>query len=349
MSQMAADGPVAVLGGGSFGTVLANVLAHNGLDVRLWLRDAEVAADIRERRCNSRYFPDLRLHESLQALVDPAQALDGVEGALFTLPSHALRGAMAQLAPLLAPGTRLISTIKGIEHDGFLTMSQVLLELAPSCPIGVLSGPNLAGEIARGEITGTVLASADERLRRWGRRILGNAYFHIYPSTDVIGVELAGALKNIYAIVSGIASEYGVGHNSSSLIQTGAVVEMSRFARRCGANPATFLGLAGLGDLLASCHSPDSRNYRLGQALGRGADLGAAQREVAQTVEGIPTLLAVHARARALNAHMPIVNGLYAMLYEGHSITEVVSAMLRLPDGQAPELEWPRMGADDGS
>ncbi len=336
---MTTDDPVAVLGGGSFGTVLAHVLAQNGVDTRLWLRNTELAQEICEQHRNTAYLPNLRLHDQLRALTDPAQALAGVSGVLIALPSHVMRDTLLSIAPLLAPGTCIISAVKGIEHSGFLRMSQVLQELLPACTIGVLSGPNLAMEIARCEITGTVLASEDEQLRSWGRRILGNAYFHVYPSTDVIGVELAGALKNIYAIVSGIASECGVGYNSISLIQTGAVVEMSRFARRCGANPDTFMGLAGLGDLLASCHSPDSRNHRLGRALGRGVDLDAAQQEVAQTVEGIPTLRAVHDRARAINAHMPIVNGLYAMLYEGRSIPEVVREMLRLPAGQDVELE----------
>ncbi len=336
---MLSNGPVAVLGGGSFGTVLANVLAVNGHDVRLWLRDSDCAEQINRQHRNPRYLPQLELHPGLRAMTDPQLALDRVRGVLVALPSHTLREVMGTLAPLLPTGSYVISTIKGIEHPRFMRMSQVLRELLPSSPVGVLSGPNLALEISRREITGTVLASEEESLRSWGRRVLGNPYFRVYPSIDVTGVELAGALKNIYAIVSGIATSRGVGYNSISLIHTGAVLEMSRFARRYGANPTTFLGLAGLGDLLASCHSPDSRNYRLGLALGAGIDLATAQREVVQTIEGIPTLQAVRLRARELSVHMPIVNGLHALLYEGHSIAEVVGNMLNLPAGQEPELE----------
>ncbi|MBO6754549.1 MULTISPECIES: NAD(P)H-dependent glycerol-3-phosphate dehydrogenase [Spongiibacter] len=319
---------VAIVGGGSFGTAIANIVADKGHDVCLWMRNAERADEVNTQRCNSAYLPGIALNPSLRASADLADAVDGCDVVFVAVPSKSCREVARQLAPLLAAGTMVVSTTKGMEAETNKLMSQVLGEELGDVSIGVMSGPNLAKELAAREITGTVIASEDESLTRCIQDLLQCAYFRVYAGSDVYGVELAGALKNVYAIVAGLAAALGVGHNTISMLITRSLAEMSRYAVREGADPLTFLGLAGVGDLFVTCTSPLSRNYRVGFELGKGRDLNEVVAELGQVAEGVNTLKLLKQQSEVLDIYMPLVNGLYGIIYEGKTVSDVIGGMM---------------------
>ncbi len=319
---------IAVLGGGSFGTVIANIMANNGHDVTLWLRKAERASEINDRHINSAYLPDYALNPSLKAATRLDEAVRGCDIVFMAVPSRSCRDVARELSQFIEPNAVLVSTTKGIEHDGFKLMSEVLAEELPNVPIGVLSGPNLAHEMAAGQITATVIASADETLNETIQELLHSGTFRVYASSDVFGVELGGALKNVYAIMAGMAAALGIGQNTVSLLLTRSLAEMSRFAVRKGADPMTFLGLSGVGDLIATCISPLSRNYRVGYELGKGRQLDDIVAELGQVAEGVNTLKLLKQKAEELDVYMPLVTGLYGVIYEHKSIDDVVGGLM---------------------
>lgn len=319
---------VAIVGGGSFGTAIANIVADNGHDVCLWMRNAERVAEVNEQHSNSAYLPDISLNPALRASTDLAETVTGCDVVFVAVPSKSCRDVARQLAPLLADGTMVVSTTKGIEADSNELMSEVLREELGNVSIGVMSGPNLAKELAAREITGTVIASADEQLTQCIQDLLQCSYFRVYAGSDIYGVELAGALKNVYAIVAGLAAALGVGHNTISMLVTRSLAEMSRYAVQKGADPLTFLGLAGVGDLFVTCTSPLSRNYRVGYALGQGRDLNEVVAELGQVAEGVNTLKLLKQQSQQLDIYMPLVNGLYAIIYEGKTVQEVIGDMM---------------------
>lgn len=325
---MAKQHKVAVLGGGSFGTAIANIMATNGHHVCLWLRNEERAAEINQQHVNSAYLPDLSLHQGLSASADLEAAVTGCDIVFMAVPSHSCRDVAKTVAPFIASGVILVSTTKGIEHEGFKLMSQVLADELPQARIGVMSGPNLAREIAAGQITATVIASQDEALNKTIQDLLHCGTFRVYASSDVYGVELGGALKNVYAIIAGMAAALGIGQNTISVLLTRSLAEMSRFAVHKGADPMTFLGLSGVGDLIATCMSPLSRNYRVGYQLGQGKDLSQVVAELGQVAEGVNTLKILKEQADAQEIYMPLVSALYDVIYCGKTIKEVVGMMM---------------------
>ncbi|MHA7878390.1 MAG: NAD(P)H-dependent glycerol-3-phosphate dehydrogenase [Saccharospirillum sp.] len=319
---------IAVLGGGSFGTAVANIAASNGLTVSLWMRSEKQAEDIRHNRENSRYLPGYKLHERLHPELDLAAAVAPADVVFVAVPSKAFRSVVEQCVPLLKTGAALISLTKGIEPGTFKLMSQILQEQAPGREIGVISGPNLAREIADRQISATVIASYSQPLRQRVQEMLSSQTFRVYGNPDIYGVELAGALKNIYAIVTGMATALGMAENTRAAIITRSLAEMSRFAVRLGANPMTFLGLAGVGDLIVTCSSKLSRNYRVGYYIGEGDSLKQAIKRVGETAEGINTLRMVHDKAAEMQVYMPLVNGLYAIIFDNQPIREVSSRLM---------------------
>ena len=319
----------AVIGGGSFGTVLANQLARNGCRVTLWLRDEAVATAINRQRRNPRYLPRFRLHRGMRAVTDLDAALDGAEAVVMAVPCAATRSVAERMAARWTDGMPVISTAKGFEAKRFLRMSEVLAETLPTARIAALSGPNFAGEIASKHPTGTVVASTSPALIALAREMFDSKHFRVYGAQDVCGVELAGALKNIYAIIAGIAGAFQLGNNSTGMLVSRALAEMSRFGARFGAEPATFSGLSGVGDLLASCMSPQSRNYRIGYAFGEGMTVEEAHGRIGgQTAEGVGALPVVWRRARELGVSMPLVNGLHDVLFSGRAIAEAVNRFM---------------------
>jgi glycerol-3-phosphate dehydrogenase (NAD(P)+) len=319
--------PIAVLGGGSFGTALANLLAENGQQVRLWMRDPEQAEHIRAHRENPRYLKGVKVLQGVEPVTDLEATLAACSLIFVALPSSALRQALQPVAERLA-GKLLVSTTKGIEAKSFKLMSQILEEIAPQARIGVLSGPNLAREIAEHALTASVIACADEELCRRVQEALHGRTFRVYASNDRFGVELGGALKNVYAIIAGMGAALGMGENTKSMLITRALAEMTRFAVTMGANPMTFLGLAGVGDLIVTCTSPKSRNYQVGFALGEGLSLEAAVERLGEVAEGVNTLKVLKAKAEELRVYMPLVSGLHAILFEGRTLAQVIEALM---------------------
>ena len=319
---------IAVLGGGSFGTAIANIVAGNGHDTRQWMRDPERAENCRQLRENQYYLPGVPLHPELKITSDLEQAIDGCKIVFVAIPSKSFREVVKRVAPLLAPDTMLISTTKGIEHDSFHLMSDILREETTGMRVGVLSGPNFAKEIVEGHYTATVIASEDEELCKSIQKVLHSETFRVYSSNDVFGVELAGALKNIYAIVTGMATALDRGQNTISLLITRALAEMMRFAEAMGADPMTFIGLAGVGDLILTCSSDLSRNYRVGYLVGRGRPLEQAVAEIGQVAEGVNTVRLIKHKADELGVYMPLVSAIHAILFEERPIPEVIRDLM---------------------
>jgi glycerol-3-phosphate dehydrogenase (NAD(P)+) len=263
---------------------------------------------------------------------------------VMSVPSASFRDVTTQVAALCEPDDMVISATKGIERrpqgGGFLLMSQILDELLPTRRVGVLSGPNLAEEIADGHYTGTVVASRDDGVCDTVRQVLRSATFRVYANSDVYGVELAGALKNIYAIICGIAGGLHVGQNTMGMLITRSLAEMSRLAVSLGANPFTFLGLAGVGDLMVTCTSPLSRNYQLGSRLAQGLSLDQALEDMGKLAEGVNTLGVVCDRARELGVYMPLAFGLHRLLFDREDIGAVVTELMT--GGQPIDVEFAR-------
>ncbi|MBN7769010.1 NAD(P)H-dependent glycerol-3-phosphate dehydrogenase [Marinobacter daepoensis] len=333
---------VAVLGGGSFGTAMAKVLGENGHAVHFWMRDEGQAEEIRSTRINHRYMPGVTLEGDIRPTTDLAEAVGKAEIVLVAIPSKAFRAVIREHSTEFFDGQIVVSLTKGIEEHGFKLMSEILIEELPRCRSGVLSGPNLAAEIVNRELTATVIAAKDPEVRRTVQELLGCEYFRVYANVDVYGVELAGALKNIYAIVAGLASALNMGENARAMLITRGLAEMSRFAVSLGANPMTFMGLAGVGDLIATCTSSKSRNFRVGYAIGKGKKLDEAVQELGQVAEGIYTLKLVREKSEAIGIYMPLVRGLYEILYEGASINAVISSLMMAVQNSDVEFILPR-------
>ena len=332
---------VAILGGGNFGTAIANIVAKNGYPTHLWMRDEQQVADCIAHGENRRYLPGHPLDAHLTPTSDFTEAVARSTVCFVSVPSASFREVSEQLASFTKPQDILVSATKGIEAPGFQLMSQILGEVSNSERIGVLSGPNLAEEIADEQYTGTVIASADSKLCGTVQKMLSSETFRVYESADVYGVELAGALKNIYAIIGGMAAGLEVGQNTIGMLITRSLAEMSRFAVSMGANPLTFLGLAGVGDLLVTCTSPLSRNFQLGFRLGEGMTLQEALADLGKLAEGVNTLKVVYDRSQELNVYMPLVAGLYRVIYDGQSIEVVVSSLMSSDQGVDVEFAAP--------
>lgn len=311
---------IAVLGGGSFGTVIANIAASNGNKVSLWVRDSEQALRINSEGANTSYHPELKLSENINASDNLESVVKNASTIFIATPSSIFETIVIRIKPLILDNVQIISCTKGIKNDPFKTMTDLIKEhlcFQTLNSVGVLSGPNLAKEIAEKKVTGTVIASKDDLVINNTKKILSSETFKIYSSNDIYGVELAGALKNIYAIICGMADHLNVGENALGLILTRSMAEMSRFAVAKGADPITFLGLAGMGDLVATCTSSLSRNFQLGRSLGEGLKLTKAKENVGQVAEGIRTLDVVKAESVRLNINMPLVDSLNEIIHNG--------------------------------
>ena len=328
---------VTVLGGGSFGTAMANIAVRNGCDTMIWIRDELAASEMNQTHVNKRYLPDFTLESGLIAVTDLETAICNRDIILVAIPSHSFRNVLKQIKPFIS-AQAVVSLTKGIEAKTFNFMSDIIREELPEVPYGVLSGPNLAKEIMAGQPAGTVIASQSELVRYAVQQALHSALFRVFASDDVHGVELGGALKNIYAVAMGMAAAYKVGENTKSMILTRALAEMSRFAVKLGANPLTFLGLSGVGDLFATCNSPLSRNYQVGFALGLGKTLEQATTELGQTAEGINTIVQVRSRSEELDVYMPITSALYDVIFEGAPPLTIALSLMK--NGHRSDVEF---------
>ncbi len=320
---------IAIIGAGSWGTGLAWLMARNGRRVRLWARDAALAADIEATRRNRRYLPEAPLPAAVQATADLAAAVRGCGLLLVVVPSVGVPEMARHLAPLVPPGTTVISAAKGLDHETGRRMSVVLSEaLPPGVAVGALSGPNLAHEIIAGQPSASVVATAD---RANGRRVqlaLSSESFRAYYSPDIAGVELGGALKNPLAIAAGVADGLGYGDNTKAALMTRGMVEICRLSVALGASERTLTGLCGFGDLLATCHSRLSRNRNLGEQLGRGRRLSEIVAETTQVAEGVPTCRTALRLAREHGVDMPIFSALHRALFEDCPASVVAQALM---------------------
>ena len=324
---------VAVLGGGSFGTVLANIAASNGSDVSLWVRDSEQALRINSEGANTDYHPELQLSSNIEASEKLDEVVNNASIVLIATPSLIFETIVQRITPYIEEGAHIISCTKGIKLDPFRSMSDIISANINSNTnsVGVLSGPNLAKEIAEKKIAGTVIASSSNELIRDVKITLSSDTFKVYSSNDVQGVELAGALKNIYAIICGMADSLNVGENAVGLILTRSMAEMSRFAVAKGADPITFLGLSGMGDLVATCTSNLSRNFQLGFNLGSGLSLEESKDKVGQVAEGIRTLEVIKDESSRLNINMPLVDSLYNIIFNESSANTLINDLVNNP------------------
>lgn len=326
---MSKNTKIVVLGGGSFGTAIANMMASNGHPVVMWMRNQEHAERCQRDRVNHYYLPDYQLDDHLLITADLVAALSNAELVFFSIPSASFRQVARDAAPYIQPGCIVISTAKGIEADNFTRMSEVLEQELNQPRVGVISGPNIAKEVVDKEITATVIASADLEVCESVQQLLTTPHFRVYSNADVYGVELAGTLKNIYAIEAGMASAMGLGQNTMSVLITRSLAEMTRFAAVLGADPMTFLGLSGVGDLFVTCTSPLSRNFRIGKALAEGLTIEEATQAIGQVAEGVNTTRIVKEKADELGVYMPLASGLYGIMFEGKSVARVLHEMMQ--------------------
>ena len=330
---------VAVLGGGSFGTVLANLAASNGFNVSLWVRDSDQALRINSEGANTSYHPELKLSENIVASDNLNEVLENAEIIFIATPSIVFENIVDRISEFIDPDSFIISCTKGILEDPYRSLSEIISSKLNN-KIGVLSGPNLAKEIAENKLAGTVIASSDEDLLIAVKSILSSKHFKIYSSKDMQGVELAGALKNIYAVICGMAESLEVGENAIGLILTRSMAEMSRFAVAKGANPITFLGLSGMGDLVATCMSNLSRNYQLGFNIGSGMTLLEAKNKVGQVAEGLRTLEIVRNESSRLDIKMPLVESMYNIIYKEALPESIIDDLLNNPHEVDVEFKY---------
>ena len=321
---------IAVLGGGSFGTVLANLAASNGHNVSLWVRDSDQALRINSEGANTIYHPELKLSENILATDSLEEVLKDASMVFIATPSIIFEQIIKRISNLIEDDSYIISCTKGILGNPFRSLSEIIRERVENT-LGVLSGPNLAKEIADKKVAGSVIASSDNELINSVKSVLSSQTFKIYSSDDMQGVEFAGALKNIYAIICGMADSLEVGENALGLILTRSMAEMSRFAVAKGANPITFLGLAGMGDLVATCTSNLSRNFQLGMNLGNGLNLDEAKLKVGQVAEGVRTLEVIKAESANLNISMPLVDSLYNIVFNNASSKTFIDDLVNNP------------------
>lgn len=310
---------IAVLGAGSWGTALADVLARNGHDARLWAWSAPLAADLRSAGRNERYLPGVDLDPGLRVSHEMEHVLGGADAVLSVSPSHYVRSVMSRAAGFVEAGALLVSASKGLEVDTDLRMSQVLAEVLPeemARRVVVLSGPSFAAELARGLPTAVTLASRDETAAEAVQEMFQNDRFRLYTQADVIGTEIGGSLKNVMAIAAGISDGLGLGANARAALLTRGLAEMGRLAERMGGQWVTLAGLAGMGDLVLTCTGDLSRNRRVGLALGAGRSLEAILDEMDAVAEGVRTTRAARDLAGRYGVEMPIVDAVYSVLYE---------------------------------
>jgi glycerol-3-phosphate dehydrogenase (NAD(P)+) len=319
---------MAVIGAGSWGTALAIQLARAGHPTHLWGRDAALVDAMRRARCNERYLPDAVFPAALEVAADLGQALHGVRDALIAVPSHAFRSTLLQVEAHLSGDTRVAWATKGFETLSGLLPHQVASEILGARSGAVLSGPTFAREVGAGLPTAMTVASRDAEFAAALASRLSGPNFRAYVQTDIVGVEVGGAVKNVIAIGSGIADGMGFGANTRVALITRGLAEMMRLGIKLGAARETFMGLAGLGDLVLTCTDDQSRNRRLGLALGRGRSMQEAQASIHHVIEGVPASRAVCDVAQRLSVEMPICSEIFRVMHEGKPVREAVDDLM---------------------
>jgi glycerol-3-phosphate dehydrogenase (NAD(P)+) len=321
---------VAVVGAGSWGTTVAAVACTNAPTV-IWGRDGDVVADIARNHRNTAYLPDVALPEALRATDDIERACADASVVVMAVPSHGFRGVLSKVAGAIGDDVPIVSVAKGVERDTLLRMTEVVLDVLPShdpARVAALTGPNLAQEVAEGQPAASVVACADVETAMSLQALFMTRTFRVYTNPDVVGCEIAGALKNVIAIAAGTAAGLGYGDNTQAALITRGLAELTRLGVALGGEPLTFAGLAGLGDLVATCTSTKSRNRRVGVELGRGRALDEILAESTQVAEGVQSTAAVLALAERVGVEMPIARIAGAVLYEGRRPADLVPELM---------------------
>ena len=331
---------VSVLGAGSWGTTLAVILSRAGRKVTLWGRDAVHIGELSARRENARYLPGVRIPDSVGITASLEEAVAAADRLVVAVPSQGVRALAARLSPLVGPQHAVLSATKGIEAESASRMSELLRAQLSRTPLAVLSGPNIAREIASGLPAPTVVASDDPEVAREFQELVGTSAFRVYRNADVVGVELAGALKNVIALGAGAIDGMRLGDNAKAGFITRGLAEIARLGVAAGANPLTFAGLAGFGDLVATAFSQHSRNRTAGELLAQGRSLEDVRRSLGgQVTEGVGTTVAARRLARQFGVEMPIAEATYSVLFEGQGIREAVTGLMARE--QTDELSGP--------
>jgi glycerol-3-phosphate dehydrogenase (NAD(P)+) len=322
---------IGVIGAGSFGTALAKLLGDKGHDLRLWVYEPDLCERMRQSRVNDVYLPDVKLPENVLPTNDLQEAIEGREMLLCVAPSHVVRQVATRLAPLLDTPIPIVSAAKGIEIDTIMLMSEVLEDVLPEGyreHLAYISGPSFAKEISKGMPAAVSVASYNPELSRRVQEIFSSTIFRCYTNSDVIGVELGGSLKNVIAVTVGIADGLGLGQSARASLITRGLAEVTRLAERRGARALTFLGLAGVGDLVLTCCGDLSRNRSVGLALGRGKKLREILSEMKMVAEGVKTTKAAYDMAKKYDVEVPIIEQTYAILYEDKPPLDAVQALM---------------------
>jgi len=329
---------VAILGAGGMGTALSLLIARSGADVgiRLWCRDPEHAGEIARDRVNVRHLPEVEIPDSIQVTDDAAAALKGADLIVAAIPTPYLRDALTRIAADVPANVPFLSVVKGIEYGTFARPSQIIQATVGSRSVSVLSGPSHAEELARGLPASVVVSGASPDGNERIRDLLNHQSFRVYTSSDALGVELAGALKNILGIAAGVCDGLGFGDNAKAALLTRGLVEIARLGVDLGGKHETFYGLAGVGDVVTTCYSPYGRNRSLGERIGRGETLDQILPGMVNVAEGVPTTRSVHSLARQRRVEMPITTELHQVLFEKKPPrSAVVDLMVRVP-----KVEW---------
>ena len=327
---------VAVLGGGSWGTTIASMVSRNTPTV-LWARDAATVGEVNERHTNQRYLPDARLSARLSATADLAEAVRDADVIVMGVPSQTFRVTATDVARYVRPWVPVISLAKGLEAGTQARMTQIIEEVLPGHPPGVLTGPNLAREIMAGDAAASVLAMEDDTIVRRLKELFRSGLFRVYTNTDVIGCELGGVLKNVVAIAAGMGDGLGAGDNTRAAVITRGLAEITRLGIALGGRPETFAGLAGMGDLVATCTSAHSRNRFVGEQLGKGLRLEEIVRKMHMVAEGVKSVPAVIALADAHGVEMPIAREVYRVVHEGGTPRQAFRGLIRRQSGDESE------------
>ncbi|TWT11179.1 NAD(P)H-dependent glycerol-3-phosphate dehydrogenase [Streptococcus sp. sy004] len=332
---------IAVLGPGSWGTALAQVLNDNGHDVRIWGNIPEQIDEINQNHTNTRYFKDVVLDDNIKAYKDLKEALDQVTAVLFVVPTKVTRLVAKQVAQVLDHQVTIMHASKGLEPDTHKRLSEILEEEIPKHlrhDVVVVSGPSHAEETIVRDITLITSASKDLTQAKYVQKLFSNHYFRLYTNTDVIGVETAGALKNIIAVGAGILHGLGYGDNAKAAIITRGLAEITRLGVKLGADPLTYSGLSGVGDLIVTGTSVHSRNWRAGHALGKGQDLASIEQDMGMVIEGLSTTKVAYELAQELGVYMPITTAIYRVIYEN---ADIKTSILNMMSNEfRPENEW---------
>jgi glycerol-3-phosphate dehydrogenase (NAD(P)+) len=324
---------VAVIGAGSWGTTVASLTAANAPTV-IWARDPALAEEIQSSHANERYLPGAALNPALEATDSLEQAASGADVLVMAVPSHGFRTVLEQAAEHVRPWIPVVSLTKGLEQGTRLRMTQLVDEVMPGHPVGVLSGPNVAKEVIDGLAAAAVLAMPDEQVAQALQEMFRTRLFRVYTSTDVVGAEIAGALKNVVAIAAGMAQGLGAGDNTRALVIARSLAELTRLGVALGGQPATFAGLAGMGDLMVTCWSSLGRNRRAGELIAKGMAPEAAAAEIGQVVEGLTTAPVLRDLAGRFGIELPITEGICAVL-GGKDLQELIALIM----GRQPRPE----------